>query len=185
MTQIASLQIGQGLIDAELKSTSGRSYRLSEFDQELLAVIFMCNHCPYVVGSIGHMVDLAVKHQQRVGFIGINPNDYTAYPADSPEGMDRFAAEHRIPFPYVLDETQAVAKKYGALRTPEIFLFDQKRNLRYHGRVNDQPKDRGGAKKHDFQEAIAALLAGRQPAEPLTQALGCTIKWKPGNAPRA
>jgi len=185
MTQIASLQIGQGLIDAELMSTSGRSYRLSEFDQELLAVIFMCNHCPYVVGSIGHVVDLANKYQGKVGFIGVNPNDYTAYPADSPEGMDRFVAEHKIPFPYVLDETQAVAKKYGALRTPEIFLFDQKRNLRYHGRVNDQPKERSGAKKHDFQEAIEAVVAGRQPGDPLTQALGCTIKWRPGNAPRA
>jgi peroxiredoxin len=185
MTQIATLEIGQGLIDAELKTTSGKAHRLSSFKQELLAVIFMCNHCPYVVGSIGHLVDLANKHGEKVGFIAINSNDYAAYPADSPEGMDRFAAEHKIPFPYVLDETQDVARQYGALRTPEIFLFDQARKLRYHGRVNDQPKERGAVKQRDFADAIAALLAGRQPAEPVTQALGCTIKWKPGNAPAA
>ncbi|AEB11377.1 thioredoxin family protein [Marinithermus hydrothermalis] len=183
MLEYKRLEIGDPLVDAELKDPEGRAYRLSEFKEPLLAVIFMCNHCPYVVGSVGRMVDLARRYAGRVAFIGINANDYTRYPDDSPEGMKRFAAEHGIPFPYVLDETQKVAKAYGALRTPEVFLFDEQRTLRYHGRIDDSPRDATRVTERNLEDAIQALLAGREPPKARAEAVGCTIKWRPGNEP--
>lgn len=148
-----------------------------------MAVIFMCNHCPYVKGSIQEIVSLAEKYRGRVAFVGINPNDYERYPDDAPEKMVEFAKEHGIFFPYLLDESQEVAKAYKALRTPEVFLFDERRLLRYHGRVNDSPKFPEQVQTHDLEAAIEALLRGEEPPLKEAPAIGCTIKWRPGNEP--
>ena len=109
--------------------------------------------------------------------------DYEKYPEDAPEKMAAFAEEHGIFFPYLLDETQEVAKAYRALRTPEVFLFDERRLLRYHGRVNDNPKDPSKVQSHDLEAAIEALLRGEEPPLKEAPAIGCTIKWRPGNEP--
>ncbi|GLV46917.1 thioredoxin family protein [Thermus sp. LT1-2-5] len=183
MLTYPELPLGSPLIDAELPDPRGGRYRLSQFQEPLLAVLFMCNHCPYVKGSIGELVALAEKYRGKVAFVGINANDYEKYPEDSPEGMVAFAKEHGIFFPYLLDESQEVAKAYKALRTPEVFLFDERRLLRYHGRVNDSPKDVSKVQSHDLEAAIEALLQGKEPPLAEAPAIGCTIKWKPGNEP--
>ncbi|RDI96501.1 thioredoxin family protein [Meiothermus sp. QL-1] len=183
MLQYDQLALGAPLIDAELPDLDGKPRRLSEFSEPVLVVLFMCNHCPYVKGSIKEIVDLAKKYQGQVAFVGINPNDYTRYPEDSPEGMRTFAKEHGIPFPYLLDESQTTAKAYKALRTPEAFVFDSERRLRYHGRVNDQPKNPEGVSEHTLALVLEALTQGAEPPFTRADAIGCTIKWKPGNEP--
>lgn len=141
MLHYPELSLGSDLIDAELPGLDGKTVRLSGFDEPLLAVVFMCNHCPYVKGAVAEIVALARGFSGQVAFVGINPNDYSRYPEDSPEAMRVFAEQHGIPFPYLLDESQEVARAYQAQRTPEVFLFDRQRKLRYHGRVNDTPKN--------------------------------------------
>ncbi len=183
MLEYPELELGSPLIDAELPDPRGGRYRLSAFGEPFLAVIFMCNHCPYVKGSIREIVGLWERYRGQVAFVGINPNDWTRYPEDAPEKMVEFAEAHRITFPYLVDETQEVAKAYRALRTPEIFLFDRERRLRYHGRVNDNPKFPDQVQSHDFEAALQALLQGQDPPSPKAPAIGCTIKWRPGNEP--
>lgn len=184
MLHYPNLPLGSDLIDAELPDTQGRIYQFSDFREPVLALVFLCNHCPYVKGSITELVALARKYAGQVAFIGVNANDFARYPEDSPQAMDAFAARHGILFPYLLDESQEVAKAYGATRTPEFFVFDRKRKLRYHGRINDVPKDPAQVQEHTLELALEALLKGEEP--PLTEApaLGCTIKWKPGNEPK-
>lgn len=143
----------------------------------------MCNHCPYVKGSIGELVALAERYRGKVAFVGINANDYEKYPEDAPEKMAAFAEEHGIFFPYLLDETQEVAKAYRALRTPEVFLFDERRLLRYHGRVNDNPKDPSKVQSHDLGGGHRGPPPGRGAPLKEAPAIGCTIKWRPGNEP--
>lgn len=183
MLHYPNLPLGSDLIDAQLPNTQGRTYRFSDFREPVLAIVFMCNHCPYVKGSIAELVRLARRYPGQVAFVAVNPNDYTRYPEDSPQAMDAFVAEHGIPFPYLLDESQEVAKAYGATRTPELFVFDRERKLRYHGRVNDVPKDAAQVQEHTLEIALEALLQGQAPPVGEAPAIGCSIKWKPGNEP--
>ncbi len=183
MLQYDQLPLGSPLIDAALPDLSGQAVRLSAFSEPFLAVMFICNHCPYVKGSIQEIVTLAQKYKGKVAFVGINANDYERYPEDAPEAMRSFAQTHQFNFPYLLDETQETAKAYKALRTPEVFVFDQNRKLRYHGRVNDTPKDPTTVTEHSLDLVLAALVAGQEPPVTEANAIGCTIKWKPGNEP--
>lgn len=183
MLHYPELSLGSDLIDAELPGLDGKTVRLSGFDEPLLAVVFMCNHCPYVKGAVAEIVALARGFSGQVAFVGINPNDYSRYPEDSPEAMRVFAEQHGIPFPYLLDESQEVARAYQAQRTPEVFLFDRQRKLRYHGRVNDTPKNPETVTEHTLELALHALLAGQEPPLAQAPALGCSIKWKPGYEP--
>lgn len=183
MLQYDQLPLGASLIDAELPDLAGQTVRLSAFTEPFLAVMFICNHCPYVKGSIQEIVALAEKYRGKVAFVGINANDYTRYPEDAPEAMQAFANLHNFSFPYLMDETQATAKAYKALRTPEVFVFDQERKLRYHGRVNDSPKDPSTVQEHTLDLVLLALTQGQEPPFTEANAIGCTIKWKPGNEP--
>lgn len=163
--------------------TDGRRYRRDDFGRELLVVVQACNHCPYVVANVDRLTALARDFTERVDLVFINSNDADAYPNDGVDAMRRFAAEHDLPFPYLHDADQSVAKAYRTQRTPEILVFDRARELRYHGRIDDSPKDPQGVTEHTLREALEALLAGRDVAEPETFAMGCTVKWKPGNFP--
>ena len=175
---------GRPAVDFDLPGVDGKRHTLASCrGPNGLLVMFICNHCPYVKGSIGELVALAERYRGKVAFVGINANDYEKYPEDAPEKMAAFAEEHGIFFPYLLDETQEVAKAYRALRTPEVFLFDERRLLRYHGRVNDNPKDPSKVQSHDLEAAIEALLRGEEPPLKEAPAIGCTIKWRPGNEP--
>jgi thiol-disulfide isomerase/thioredoxin len=183
MLQYSQLDIGTELIDAELPDLNGQPVKLSSFPEPYLVVMFICNHCPYVQGSIGEIVQLAQKYRGQAAFVAINPNDFERYPEDSPQAMQAFAAQHRFSFPYLLDQTQATAKAYLAQRTPEVFVFDAARRLRYRGRVNDTPKNPASVSDHTLDRVLTALVQGLDPPLSQAEAIGCTIKWKPGNEP--
>lgn len=183
MLQYSQLALGTALIDAELPDLDGRTVKLSSFPEPYLVVVFICNHCPYVQGSIGEIVQLTQKYRGKAAFVAINPNDFERYPDDSPQAMHAFATQHKLSFPYLLDQAQATAKAYLAYRTPEVFVFDSARRLRYRGRVNDTPKNPASVSDHTLDRVLAALLQGVEPPLSEAEAIGCTIKWKPDNEP--
>ncbi|MBI3997466.1 MAG: thioredoxin family protein [Armatimonadetes bacterium] len=148
-------------------------------DKAVLGIVFWCNHCPYVKAWEDRLIAVAREYAGRgVQFIMINSNDPVAYPDDSFEAMKTRAREKGYPFPYLVDETQEVARRYGATRTPEIFLFDRERTLRYHGAPDDNFEDASAVGQHYLGDAIEAVLAGRDPTPASTAPKGCTIKWK-------
>ncbi len=173
------MELGERAPEFSLPGVDGKTYRLSGFrDQPVLCVIFMCNHCPYVKATIDRMIALQRDYAARgVQLIGINANETANYPEDDLPHMIRWAKEKPITFPYLRDEAQAVARAYGAERTPHIFLFDRERTLRYTGAIDDNVQDPTKVKHRYLQEAIDALLANQAPKETQTHAMGCTIKW--------
>ena len=162
-----------------LPGTDGKSYSLDSFKQfRLLAVIFSCNHCPYVKAYEERIVAIQKEYGPKgVQLVLINSNDAATYPDDSFPEMKKRAASQGYNFPYLRDESQQIARAYGAERTPHIFLFDERRRLRYTGRIDDNWQDSKAVKSRDFRNALEALLAGAEPPAN-TPAIGCTIKWK-------
>jgi peroxiredoxin len=175
-----TLQLGQSAPDFNLPGTDGKNYSLADFkDAKLLVVVFSCNHCPYVVGSEERMMAFARDYAPRgVRMVAINSNETEGHPTDSFEHMQARAREKNYPFVYVRDDSQEVALKYGALRTPHYYVFDQDRKLRYTGRMDDNPRNPGKEMTHELRDAIDALLAGKQPAVSMTNPIGCNVKWK-------
>jgi thiol-disulfide isomerase/thioredoxin len=147
-----------------------------------LLVMFICRHCPFVVHVQQELARLGRDYQPKgVGIVAISANDAVAYPADRPERLKEMAIEQGFVFPFCYDETQAVAKAYKAVCTPDFFLFDEGRQLAYRGRLDDTRPGRGTADGRDLRAAIDAVLAGR-PVDPNQRpSVGCGIKWKPGN----
>ena len=175
-----SLAIGQKAPDFSLPGVDGKNHSLKELAKhQALIVIFSCNHCPYVQAYEDRMIELQkIYGPQGVQIAAINSNDAKNYPEDSFENMVRRAREKKFNFLYLRDESQAVAKAYGATHTPHIFLFDQVRALRYTGKIDDNWKDPAQVKKRHLREALDAILVGNPVTEPETFAIGCTIKWK-------
>ena len=162
----------------------GKTYHLSDFGASVLVYVQGCNHCPYVLASLDRLKRLAQDYAAKgVQFVMVNSNDAAQYPDDDFRAMQRFAEEHALPFPYLFDETQEVAKAYRTFRTPELLVFDEARTLAYHGRIDDNLKEPAKATTHELRDALDALLSGEGVPEPETYALGCTVKWKPGNEP--
>ncbi|MBF0109144.1 MAG: thioredoxin family protein [Magnetococcales bacterium] len=147
----------------------------------VLLVMFLCNHCPYVQAILDRLVTLGREYpRSRVAMVAINSNDATQYPEDSFANMQGLAKTMNFPFPYLLDETQEVARAYGAVCTPDLFLYDAERALRYRGRLDDAPRDPERVRQRELKEAIDALLQGK-PISPLQNpSLGCSIKWRRG-----
>lgn len=177
---MANVKIGDAALPFELGGVDGKSYPLSAISEgkKATAVVFMCNHCPYVLGWLGRLNAVASEYAgKEVAFVGINSNDPVKYPVDSFEGMQKLAEEHGLPYPYVHDETQEVATAYGAERTPEVFLFDDGLRLRYHGAPDDS-SDESLAKVPHLRNALDAVLAGKEVPIAETVPVGCTIKWK-------
>ncbi len=174
------LNIGDKAIPFTLPCTDGHVHSLSDWDDRpVLAVIFSCNHCPYARAWEDRIIALQAQFKpQRVKFAVINANDPVKYPEDSFEEMQKRAKAKGYNFPYLWDESQEVARAYGATRTPEVFLFDADRRLRYHGAVDDNFEDPDAVQQHYLRDAIEALLAGQEPPVAQTPAVGCTIKWK-------
>ena len=143
-------------------------------------ILFICNHCPYVVHVMEELVRIATDYQEKgVGFVAISSNDVEKYPADSPDKMVDFAKHYRFTFPYLYDETQEVAKAYSAACTPDIFVFDTDQKLYYRGRM-DQSRP-GNGKPNNGQElraALDALVSGQEAPEKQYPSMGCGIKWK-------
>ncbi len=176
-----SLSIGDKLIPFKLKNVDGKTVSSDDLakNSKALAVIFSCNHCPYVQAWEDRMIELGNRFQpQGVAFALINANDPKKYPEDSFPGMVKRAGAKRYPFPYLHDEDQGVARAYGATRTPEVFLFDAGGLLKYHGRIDDNYERPEAVRSHDLRESIEAVLGGRSPAPADTPPVGCTIKWK-------
>jgi len=177
---MANLQIGDKAIAFELAGVEGRTRSLAELAEgkKATAVMFICNHCPYVLGWLDRLISAARDYAgQDVAFAGINANDASKYPADSFDNMVKLAEEWDLPFPYLWDESQEVAGAYGAERTPEIFLFDGDMRLRYHGAPDDN-RDETQASQAYLRDALEAILAGQEPPVEDTAPVGCTIKWK-------
>jgi len=175
-----AIGLGETAYDFQnLPATDGKNYSLESFrSAKLLAVIFSCNHCPYVQAYEDRMIVLQREFApQGVQFVLVNSNDDTQYPEDSFPEMAKRARLKGYNFPYLRDESQEVARAYGAERTPHIFLFDEKRKLRYSGRIDDNWQNPAAVKSHDLRNAIEALLTGVPPPAN-TPAIGCSIKWK-------
>lgn len=175
------LHLGKDIIPFSLPATDGKGYGPLDFqDKQILVVIFMCNHCPYVKATIDRMIAIQKDYQEKgVQLIGINANDAENYPEDSFEAMQAWAKEKGINFPYLYDESQHVAQAYQAQCTPDIYVFDQNRKLAYHGRIDDNWKDESAVTKQDLRGALDALLAGQLVSSDQKPSMGCSIKWKP------
>jgi peroxiredoxin len=175
------IQLGWKAADFHLKGTDGKTYTLTEArGPKGLVVIFMCNHCPYVMGALDRIIrDMKDLKAIGIGAIGINANDVKNYPADSFENMQKLAAEKSLPFPYVIDEEQDVAHAYDAVCTPEFYGFDENLKLVYHGRLDAGRKDpipTGGAR--ELVEAMKVVASGGSVPREQQPSMGCSIKWK-------
>ncbi len=163
-----------------LPGVDGKKYGLSDFSSaQALVVIFSCNHCPYVQAYEDRIIALQKEFKEKgVQFVAINSNDAVKYPDDSFENMAKRAKERNFNFPYLQDESQEVARAYGATHTPHIFVFNAQRRLSYTGKIDDNWQNPSQVKARHLRDALSALTEGREPAEPETFAIGCTIKWK-------
>lgn len=172
--------LGVQALDFDLPGVDGERYALARFsDANVLAVVFMCNHCPYVQACIDRLVALQRDFFDRgVRFVGINANDDVTYPEDSFSAMQQFVRAHGVNFPYLHDESQAVARAYGAVCTPDIFVYDRARVLRYHGRIDDNWRDAAQATTHELADALAALASGGRVSAEQHPSMGCSIKWR-------
>lgn len=175
-----TLQLGEKAPDFRLPATDGKTYDLNDFDgADTLVVFFTCNHCPYVLGSDEVTRETAMKYiPQGVKFVAINSNSPNTYAEDSFDHMVERMAEQEFPWIYLHDRSQDVARAYGALRTPHFYVFDRDRRLVYTGRGVDYPRDARKATVNDLDNALAEHLAGKPVSTPLTNPIGCNVKWE-------
>ena len=177
---MAALKLNEQAKPFTLPGVDDKTHSLSDYkDKEALAVIFSCNHCPYVKAWEDRMVQIQADYaSQGVQLIAINANDVSKVPDDSFPNMKARATEKGFNFPYLFDESQAVARAYGAERTPEVFVFDKQGQLRYHGAIDDNYDNPGAVKDHYLRAALDAVLGAKPLSVSDTQPVGCTIKWK-------
>jgi len=175
-----TLKIGEKAPGFRLPATDGNTYSLEDFSGwPFLVVFFTCNHCPYVIGSDEVTRRTAEDFSpQGVKFIGINSNSPNTYEEDSFPHMVERMEKQRFPWLYLYDATQETARLYGALRTPHFFVFDSDRNLVYTGRGVDNPRDTGRMTVNDLERALTELVGGRPVSVPLTNPIGCNVKWE-------
>ena len=174
-----TLPLGSFAPDFKLPATDGNSYGLSDFSiSPYLVIFFTYNHCPYVINSDELTRKTVEKFQPRgVTFVGINSNSANTYTQDSFENMVKRMEEHQFPWIYLHDESQDVARAYGALRTPHFFVFNKERKLVYTGRSVDNPRNPEQITSYDLEDALTQLLAGETITTPLTNPIGCNVKW--------
>ncbi len=174
-----TLPIGAKAPDFTLPATDGKTYSLADFAAaDVLVIFFTCNHCPFVVGS-DEVTRQTAEHYAPKGvqFVGINANSQRTYPTDDFPHMVARMSEHGFPWVYLHDSTQDVARAYGALRTPHFYVFDRDRKLVYTGRGVDKPRDASQATVNDLANALDDVVAGRPVRTPLTNPIGCNVKW--------
>ena len=174
-----TLQIGDSAPDFQLPGTDGKTYQLSDFSQSpVLVVFFTCNHCPYVIGSDDATSKTADKFSsQGVTFVGINANSKNTYAEDDFSHMVTRMNQYQFPWTYLHDESQAIAKAYGALRTPHFYVFDEDRRLIYTGRGIDTPRDCTQMTINDLDRTLTEHQAGKPISIPVTNPIGCNVKW--------
>src|SRR5215510_8770686 len=179
-------KLGTPAPDFKLINVDGRQVGLSDFGSQPLLVVFMCNHCPFVKHVASGLTQLAHDYLPKgVAIVGINSNDAATHPHDSPEQMIHEAEARGYPFPYLYDETQEVAKAYGAACTPDFFLYDKSRKLVYRGQLDaSRPGNNIPVTGADLRAALDAVLLGRATSEKQTPSIGCNIKWRAGSEPQ-
>ena len=181
MVKTASSQVlktGQISPDFNLKGIDGKIYRLKDFNSKSLLVVFICNHCPYVKARIKDIVNLQSKFNKAdLQVIGINSND-PEYEGEGFNNMINFSKDHLLNFPYLIDEAQKIAKEYGAVCTPDPFLFDADKKLVFHGKINDALEPNSSPTYNIMEENIKKLLNGQKIEEDFDPSIGCSIKWK-------
>lgn len=173
-----TLKIGQLAPQFRLKGIDGNTYSLENIlESKALLVVFICNHCPYVKARIGDLVQLQSKFStDELTVLGINSND-PKYENEGFDNMIKFGREYKLNFPYLIDETQTVARSYGAVCTPDPFLFDDKRRLAYHGRINDAVDPQMSPKIPIIEDNVKRLLSGNAIEKDFFPSIGCSIKW--------
>ncbi len=180
-TETPGLVLGSTAPDFELKGTDSKTYTLADVSgPKGTLVMFLCNHCPYVKGAIARIVrDSSELADLGIGSVAIMSNDTATYPADSFDNMKKFAEAYGLPFPYLIDETQGVARAYGAVCTPDFFGYDAEGKLQYRGRIDSGgPKEPDPGAKRELFEAMKQIAeTGQGPADQIPS-VGCSIKWR-------
>lgn len=177
---MSKLTLGDKAPDFKLPGVDGQTHILNDYsDKNALVIIFSCNHCPYVQAWEDRIINVQSNYADHgVQLIAISSNDTTAYPADSFSEMVKRSSSKGFNFPYLYDESQNVAKAYGAERTPEVFVFDNTQKLAYHGTIDDNYEDPTSVKVQYLRNALDAITTDGAPSVPETSPIGCTIKWK-------
>lgn len=175
-----TLTIGQEAPDFAILGTDGNTYSLKSFEEaKVLVIFFTCNHCPYVLASDDVTAAIANRFKnENVVFVAINSNSDKTKPLDSFDHMVERMEQNRFPWIYLRDDSQIAALKYGALRTPHFYVFDDKRKLIYTGRAIDSPRDPSKATSLDLEKALTEHLNGEAITNPITNPIGCNIKWE-------
>lgn len=175
-----TLELGQTAPDFALPATDGKTYKLSDFDEaDTLVVFFTCNHCPFVLGSNEVTRETAERFKANgVAFVGINANSEITHPNDDFANMVTQMEEKAYPWVYLRDKPQDVARAYGGLRTPHFYVFDRDRKLVYTGRGVDNPRDVSKMTVNDLANALEEHVTGKPVSVPLTNPIGCNVKWE-------
>jgi peroxiredoxin len=173
-----NLKTGQKAPDFNLLGIDGKSYSLNDFNSKTLLIIFMCNHCPFVKARIKDIVDLQSHFtKDKLLIVGINSND-PQYEEEGFENMKKFSQEYKMNFPYLFDETQKIAKTYGAVCTPDPYLFDGEKRLVFHGKINDASNPDSTPTRDIMKENIEKVLRDEKIVRDFDPSIGCSIKWK-------
>ena len=175
-----TLPIGTEAPNFNLKGVDGKTYSLEDFrNSKILIVVFSCNHCPHAIGVEDRLNKFYSDYKNEgMAMISINSNESQTRPADSFDAMQERASTKKFQYPYVRDEEQTTALKYGALRTPPFFVFDQNRLLQYTGRMDDNTLDPTKTTTNELQVAVTSIIENKKLETPLTNPIGCNIKWK-------
>jgi len=174
-----TLKTGDSAPDFSLKGIDDEIHSLESYAKNRgLLVIFMCNHCPYVKAKVDAMKQIHDKFNESIAVVGINSNDSIEYPDDSFENMKKIANENGMKFDYLVDDKQDVAKRYGAVCTPDPFLFDEDRKLIFHGRIDNAMNPDATATENIMQNNLKKFLAGEKIEKDFDPSIGCSIKWK-------
>ena len=173
------LKTGDSAPDFELLGIDDKKHSLRDYqDYQGTLVIFMCNHCPYVKAKIEAIKEIHQKFKDKIAIVGINSNDAISYPDDSFESMKKIAEEKDMKFDYLVDETQEIAQKYGAICTPDPFFFDKDMKLIFHGRIDNAMKPEDTASEKTMINNIEKYLSGEKIEKDFDPSIGCSIKWK-------
>ena len=178
MESVISLKTGDSAPEFNLKGIDDQMHSLNDYSKKGLLVIFMCNHCPFVKAKIEAIKELHDKFKDDISIVGINSNDSVKYPDDDFDSMKAVAKEKGLEIDYLVDETQEIAKKYGAVCTPDPFLFDSEKKLIFHGRIDDAMNPEAEVSEKVMINNIQKFLEGQKIEKDFDPSIGCSIKWK-------
>ena len=178
MESVISLKTGDKAPEFNLKGIDEKMHSLNDYSKKGLLIIFMCNHCPFVKAKIDAIKELYDRFNDDIAIVGINSNDSIKYPDDDFESMKSVAKEKGLEIDYLVDETQEIAKKYGAVCTPDPFLFDSEKKLIFHGRIDDAMNPEAEVSEKVMINNIEKLLNGLEIEKDFDPSIGCSIKWK-------